>query len=191
MATGINSNRLLVASKLTHLLWRGQYAGVDLSRLVNDEAYARELIRSVRSTYPDPKVSELLAAFEQTYIDSGAWSTKIEPTAPVYTPNADGTIPAAAAWDPNYNPPTVPPVAQNMQIVRVPTTSARVSTVVKETPEKGSGSSSFFSRFRLSRPNEPSTVPGVDTFQSTQPPTPDPPETPVDPNKKKYLRGAR
>jgi hypothetical protein len=191
MATGINSNRLLIASKLAHLLWRGQYAGADLTRLVNDEAYARELIATVRNANPDPKLSELLAAFEQTYIDSGAWSTKIAPTAPVYAPNADGTIPAAAAWDPHYNPPPAPPAAHSVEIARVPTTSARVSTVAREAPEKGSGRSSFFSRFGLSRPNEPSTVPGVASFQSTLPPAPDQPDTPVDPNKKKYLRGAR
>jgi hypothetical protein len=198
MATSSNPpNRLLAASRVVHQLFRTQDNKIDLNRLLADEAFAREVMRSAR-VYADPKTSALVDDFEKSSIESGAWSTKNVHATPAYTMSPDGMVSAAAAWDPNYNPPpakTEPAFQQE----HIPTTSPRTSMTVKDL-----GGSSFISRFGLSRPLEagdasksprsasasaaPSTRAGSPSSQTAPA---DPPDDPVDPNHKKYIRGAR
>jgi hypothetical protein len=198
MATSNNSpSRLLAASRVVHQLFRTQDNKIDLNRLLADEAFAREVMHSAR-VHADPKTSALIDDFEKSSIDSGAWSPKSVQAPSAYKTSPDGMVSAAAAWDPNYNPPpakTEPAFEQE----HIPTTSPRTSMTVKDL-----GGSSFISRFGLSRPLEtgdasksprsksagaaPSTKsgkPSGDTAPSEEP------DTPVDPNHKKYIRGAR
>ena len=191
-------NRLLAASRVVHQLSRTQDTKVDLTKLLQDEAYGRKVLKSAR-IYADAKTTILLDDFEKSSVDSGAWlalPAAVAP-APAYRPGADGMVSAAAAWDPNYNPP--PSHADPaFEIEHVPTTSPRTSMTVKE-----KGTSSFLSRFGFSRPVEPGdagrasrsasprTTDSALTAKSSQSPPADAPDAPVDPKHKKYIGGAR
>jgi hypothetical protein len=197
MATSSNSpNRLLAASRVIHQLFRTQDKKIDLNKLLGDEAFAREVMRSSR-VYADPKTSALIDDFEKSSLESGAWRTDGARAKPAYTMNPDGTVSAAAAWDPDYNPPASAEVVKP-EVEYVPTTSPRTSISVKDK------NSSFISRFGLSRPADPSDIAsparnssrgvpasGRSGNPSTQSPTAEPAGGPIDPNHKKYIRGAR
>jgi hypothetical protein len=178
MAAVNNSKRLLIASRLTHQLWRAQHPGIDLARLLGDEAFARDLISAVRTSNTDTQIGALMNEFEKLSIENGAWSTELAPSAPSYARNPDGSIPATAAWDPRYIPPESTANPDAPSIVHKPAQSPRMGAVVA----KERGSSGLLSRFGLSRPHE---------SKSTQTPSPGQPDTPIDPNLKKYIRGAR
>jgi hypothetical protein len=195
-ATPNAPNRLLAASRVVHQLWRTQDKKVELNKLLEDEAFARSLLSSSR-VYADPKTSALLDDFEKSSLESGAWRADSVHAKPAYIMNPDGTISAAAAWDPDYNPPES---AQDIthEVDYVPTTSPRTSMTAKDKH------SSFISRFGFSRPAEPSdrtdsprnsqrSVPpsGPSGNPSTQAPAAEPADGPIDPNHKKYIRGAR
>lgn len=193
-------NRLLAASRVVHQLSRTQDTKVDLTKLLQDEAYGRQVLKSA-SVYADAKTKILLDDFEKSSVDSGAWrplpAAAGPAPAPAYRPGADGMVSAAAAWDPNYNPPASA-VYPGTEVEYVPTTSPRTSTTVKAT-----GTSSFLSRFGFSRPVEPadagrasrSASPRITdsalTGKSSQSPPADAPDAPVDPKHKKYIGGAR
>jgi hypothetical protein len=197
MATSNNSpNRLLAASRVVHQLFRTQDNKIDLNRLLADEAFARDVMRSAK-VYADPKTSALIDDFEKSSVESGAWSTNSVHARPTYTMSPDGMVSAAAAWDPNYNPPAAK-AEPAFEQEHIPTTSPRTSMTVKDL------GSSFISRFGLSRPLEsgdasksprsvsagaaPSTRSGSPSSQTAPA---DPPDGSVDPNHKKYIRGAR
>ena len=197
-------NRLLAASRLVHQLWRSQETKVDINQLLEDEAFARSLLQSAR-VYADPKTSALIDDFERSCIESGAWRTKTVQTKPVYKAGPDGMVSAAAAWDPDYNPPATPDSAV-FETVHVPTTSPRTSLTIKE---RGN---SLISRFGFSRSGDagetgspprgslfggapassknPSNVSKTPGSTGSSPPD-DEPTGPIDPNHKKYVRGAR
>lgn len=195
-------NRLLAASRVVHQLWRTQDIKVDLTQLLQDEVYAKTLLVSA-SIYADAKTQTLLADFEKSSIDSGAWPANPAPAAPAapagpaYQAGADGMVSAAAAWDPNYNPPASV-VCPGAEVEYVPTTSPRTSTTVKER-----ATSSFFSRFSLSRPLDagdagrasrsasPRNPDSAPVSKASQSPPADVPNGPVDPKHKKYIGGAR
>ena len=92
-------NRLLAASRVVHQLWRTQDNKIDLNRLLGDEDFAKKLMQSAR-VYADPKTGAMLDAFERASIETGAWRTSDVQVKPSYKTNADGSISAAAAWDP-------------------------------------------------------------------------------------------
>lgn len=201
-------NRLLAASRLVHQLWRSQDRKVDINGLLEDEVFARSLVDSAR-IYADPKTSALIDEFEKASIESGAWRTKSGPAKPGYQVSPGGTVSAAAAWDPSYNPPiSIEPAPD---VAHVPTTSPRTSMTVKE-----QGSSGIMSRFGFSRPleagdtgqqrkgslsgSEPASPRGPDhtsklsgssSLKSGADSLDDEPVGPIDPNHKKYVRGAR
>jgi hypothetical protein len=154
-------------------------------------------LQEASRVYADPKTSALLDDFEKSSLESGAWRTDGVHAKQAYTMSPDGTISAAAAWDPDYNPPASAE-ALKPEVEYIPTTSPRTSIAVKDK------NSSFISRFGLSRPAEPSdiansarnssrSVPasGRSGNPSTQSPTAEPASGPIDPNHKKYIRGAR
>lgn len=189
-------NRLLAASRVVHQLSRTQDTKGDLTKLLQDEAYGRQVLKSA-SVYADAKTKTLLGDFEKSSVDCGVWRALPAPASPAYTPGADGMVSAAAAWDPNYNPPASA-VVPGTEVEYVPTTSPRTSTTVKET-----GTSSFLSRFGFSRPVEPGdagrasrsasprTADSALSGKSSQSPPADAPDAPVDPKHKKYIGGAR
>ncbi len=173
--------RLLLGSKLTRHLKRAHHDDIDLTRLLNDERFARAVVMANRSL-EDAVLATLMDEFERLSLECGAWNPKTTDESGVYQPNSDGMVSAAAAWDPNYNPParTVPP--EEPEIVREATVSPRVNTAVTGRPN-----SSFLSRLGLSRPPDSSSTHSrtQSDVSSTSP------DEPVDPNKKKYMRGAR
>lgn len=196
-SAAVAPNRLLAASRVVHQLWRTQDRKIDLNRLLADEVFAKTLLQAAK-VYADPKTSAMIEAFEKASLEKGAWSTQQAPVKPAYKTNADGSISAAAAWDPDYVPAT------NLQDVKpeaeyIPTTSPRTSISVKD-----AGNSSFISRFGFSRPvqtgdADPSVRKSSGSLPpnsrsagaSTQSPASEPSDGPVDPNHKKYIRGAR
>ena len=200
MATTGSANtapkRLLAASRVVHQLWRTQDVKVDLTRLLQDEAFARKLLVTA-SVHADTKTRAMLEDFAKCSVESGAWHPGAEPANPAYRAGVDGMVSAAAVWDPNYNPPVGSPDA-TPEAEYIPTTSPRTSMTVKE-----DSSSGFLSRFSLSRPFEPGDVgrssrsasprdpdSALSGKPSQNPPT-DPPAAPDDPNHKKYIRGVR
>lgn len=188
--------RLLAASRVVHQLWRTQDIKVDLTRLLQDETFARKLLVTAK-VHGDAKTKAMLDDFEKCSFESGAWHTASEPASPAYRAGADGMVSAAAAWDPNYNPP-VGSADPTPEAEYIPTTSPRISMTVKEGSSRG-----FLSRFSLSRPFEPGDVgrssrsasprnpDSVLGSKPSQNPPADPPAAPVDPNHKKYIGGAR
>ena len=197
-ASGVGtSNRLLAASRVVHQLWRTQDYKVDLNRLLADEAFAKRLLATARA-HADAKTSAFIDAFEKASVESGAWRTISGQIQADYKANVDGSISAAAAWDPDYVPPTSPQDGK-AESEYIPTTSPRTSITAKDT-----GNSHFISRFGFSRPAEPSDLASAPrpssrsaplssrtTGTSTQTPQPEPADEPIDPNHKKYIRGAR
>ena len=190
-------NRLLAASRVVHQLWRTQDNKIDLNRLLGDEDFAKKLMRSAR-VYADPKTGAMLDAFERASIETGAWRTSDVQVKPSYKTNADGSISAAAAWDPDFVAPAASEDAKP-ETEYIPTTSPRTSITVKER-----GNSSFISRFGFSRPADAGEAghsvrnlsrgaapASRSAGPSSQNPAPESPDGPIDPNHKKYIRGAR
>ena len=190
-------NRLLAASRVVHQLWRTQDKKIDLNRLLADEVFAKRLLHAAK-VYADPKTSDMVAAFEFASVETGAWRSHQAQSKPDYKTNADGSISAAAAWDPDYVPPiSLQEVKPETQYV--PTTSPRTTLAAKD-----GGISGFISRFGFSRPAEPkdsagssressaSVLPSTRSAgPSTQNPASEPADGPIDPKHKKYIRGAR
>lgn len=190
-------NRLLAASRVVHQLWRTQDRKVDLNRLLADELYAKNLLKAAK-VHADAKTSEFIDAFERACLAAGIWSSAEVPPKPTYQANADGSVSAAAAWDPDYTPPaSIDEVKPETEYI--PTTSPRTSMLVKE-----QGNSGFASRFGFSRPagrgeadvkraNSSSSVPPNSNAAGSSSPSPqsEPAPGPIDPNNKKYIRGAR
>ena len=190
-------NRLLAASRVVHQLWRTQDKKIDLNRLLADETFAKSLLHTAK-VYADPKTSEMICAFEAASIETGAWRGHKVQAKPDYKANPDGSISAAAAWDPDYIPPTSLQEAQP-EAEYIPTTSPRTSITAKDVANSG-----FISRFGFSRPVEAKDVVSSDRHSptsqppgsrsagaSTQSPASEPADGPIDPKHKKYLRGAR
>jgi hypothetical protein len=204
--------RLLAASRVVHQLWRTQDNKIDLNRLLADEGFAKNLLRSAR-VYADLKTIAMIDDFERASIETGAWRGDSLQAKPSYQTNADGTISAAAAWDPAYVPPVNADNA-TFEAEYIPTTSPRTSITVKDL--SGSG---FSSRFGLSRPfgsgdagssvrnsprsslpasrpagastQNPESVPANGSLAPKDPNSPNSPNSPIDPKHKKYIRGAR
>jgi hypothetical protein len=182
------SRRLLLGSKLVNQFKRVLQLNIDLTRLLGDESFSRDLIQTIRGGYADGTLATLMDEFEQISIKSGAWQASSE-SAPSnkYMPNAQGLIPAAAAWDPDYTPPPTNRPAAPSAIELEPSVSPRVQVVA----DKQRFSSGFFSRFGLTKPPpSPSTSSGFNQ-KSSNLPEPEAPSDPVDPKLKKYIRGAR
>jgi hypothetical protein len=187
MNTAEQSRRLLVGSKLVHQFKRSLQLNIDLTRLLADEVFSRDLIQTLRGEHADAPMIVLMDEFEQISISSGAWQANPSAKASKYTPNADGTIPASAAWDPEYVPPPQSSGPPALDIELEPSVSPRVQVFA----DKQRLSSGFFSRFGLTKPpSNPSTLPGLN-LKAGEPSRPDEPSKPVDPNLKKYIRGAR
>lgn len=194
---GAPPNRLLAASRVVHQLWRTQDNKIDLNRLLEDEDFAKKLLRSAR-VYADAKTSALIDDFETASIETGAWRTKDVLPKPAYKTNPDGSISAAAAWDPDFVPPVTTEDAKPVTEY-IPTTSPRTSISVKDGSNSG-----FISRFGFSRPAEAgdtgqssrnsqrnASSSSRSTRPSSQTPAAEPTDDPIDPNHKKYIRGAR
>jgi hypothetical protein len=180
------SRRLLVGSKLVNQFKRSLQLNIDLTRLLNEEAFSRELIQTLRDGYADEALNTLMDEFERISISAGAWHANPPPKPSKYTPNADGTIPASAAWDPDYVPPPQPSRTAP-EIELEPSVSPRVQVVA----DKQRLSGGFFSRFGLTKPpSSASTLPGS-SLKASDLPEPETLGTPVDPKLKKYIRGAR
>jgi hypothetical protein len=182
------SRRLLVGSKLVNQFKRSLQINIDLTRLLGDEAFARELLQTLRAGHADETLMVMMDEFEQISIKAGAWHSSPPPKRSKYMPNADGTIPASAAWDPDYVPP--PPssgLAAGPKVELEPSVSPRVQ-VHSDLKRLSSG---FFSRFGLTKPPaSPSSLPSG-TQKNSSLPEPQAPSEPVDPKLKKYIRGAR
>jgi hypothetical protein len=182
------SRRLLVGSKLVNQFRRSLQLNIDLTRLLAEENFARELLMTLREGHADEALTAMMDEFEQASIRAGAWHSSPPPKPSKYTPNADGTIPASAAWDPEYVPP--PPSSRPTAAPQVdlePSVSPRVQVLA----DQKRLSTGFFSRFGLTKPPTQSSTLPSGLQKSSHLPEPDAPSEPVDPKLKKYIRGAR
>jgi hypothetical protein len=183
---------MMAGSRMVRELKRDHHIDVDLARMLADETYARELLAGLKDMR-QPRIDELAAQFAKLSIDDGAWKAIPPQAAPAnYALSPAGTVSAAAAWDPNYNPPAQASGAQTEPPAeREPALSPRINS-----PVKSGQNSSFLSRLGLSRPNFQITYQSSNIHKSADEglasiPGASKPAVPIGPEDKKYLRGAR
>jgi hypothetical protein len=188
MSQAPSNRRLLLASQLRIAALRAQLLSLDVVAMVRDPTYARETAIHLKRV-GDAPMRALVREYVKLSRQEGVWEDSPPPPETNYSTLPDGMLPAAAAWDPTFQPPETQGASAPPAPERAPTLSTRDPGLVAPR-------ASLASRFGFSKPaSDPASQPASDMAgQPSQPPSSlagAKTGSPQNPQHKKYTGGIR